>query len=388
MKKTALLTIVSIGCLCNANAQAPNYVAPTGLVSWYPFNNNADDATPSGNHGTVHGATLVSDRFGNANAAYEFLDDTIVIDNTQNFDLDPFSVSGWILTGAPADGSYRGVFSHFSGTDNGPWTGYFLGTHSEAGELFMGDGSSSGLGLHGSTAVNDNVWHLLTATYDGDICKLYLDGVQDLTANYEMTQDPAVAYIGNSHLNEAFDGTIDDIGVWGRALTPCEIQRLYDTLAVNLPGVTVSADSVLTADAAGLDYQWVNCSDGFSEIPGATSQSYTAMSTGSYAVLVDNDGCTTMSECYSVDFVGIDDLENSYLSISPNPTNDVVTIRMKQHHTGYVELMDLLGEEITRIDFDGTETILDLSPYAQGTYLVNVRNANGSLVTVQKVIYR
>src|SRR5208282_5892757 len=43
-----------------------------GLVAYYPFNGNANDASGNGNNGTVYGATLTADRFGNPNAAYSF----------------------------------------------------------------------------------------------------------------------------------------------------------------------------------------------------------------------------------------------------------------------------------------------------------------------------
>jgi len=43
-----------------------------GLVAYYPFNGNANDESGNGNNGTVNGATLTSDRFGNANSAYSF----------------------------------------------------------------------------------------------------------------------------------------------------------------------------------------------------------------------------------------------------------------------------------------------------------------------------
>lgn len=43
-----------------------------GLVACYPFDGNANDASGNGNHGTVHGATLTEDRFGNADSAYTF----------------------------------------------------------------------------------------------------------------------------------------------------------------------------------------------------------------------------------------------------------------------------------------------------------------------------
>ena len=50
-----------------------------GLVAYYPFSGNANDYSGIGNHGTVFGATLATDRFGNLNHAYSFdgIDDYI-----------------------------------------------------------------------------------------------------------------------------------------------------------------------------------------------------------------------------------------------------------------------------------------------------------------------
>lgn len=69
-----------------------------GLVAYYPFNGNANDESGSGKNGTVYGATLTQDRFGNANSAYNF-------NGTDNFIETPpvglqtgdsFTVSLWI----------------------------------------------------------------------------------------------------------------------------------------------------------------------------------------------------------------------------------------------------------------------------------------------------
>ena len=53
----------------------------TGLVAWYPFDGNASDMSGNGNHGTVNGATLSTDRHGQTNKAYQFdgVDDFIII---------------------------------------------------------------------------------------------------------------------------------------------------------------------------------------------------------------------------------------------------------------------------------------------------------------------
>ena len=44
----------------------------TGLVASYPFNGSAQDASGNGHDGTVSGAILTTDRFGNANGAHAF----------------------------------------------------------------------------------------------------------------------------------------------------------------------------------------------------------------------------------------------------------------------------------------------------------------------------
>ncbi len=43
-----------------------------GLIAYYPFNGNANDESGNGYSGTVYGATLTTDRFGNSDSAYSF----------------------------------------------------------------------------------------------------------------------------------------------------------------------------------------------------------------------------------------------------------------------------------------------------------------------------
>jgi hypothetical protein len=47
-------------------------IPTNGLVRYWPFNGNANDESGNGNNGTVNGATLIEDRFGNSNSAYRF----------------------------------------------------------------------------------------------------------------------------------------------------------------------------------------------------------------------------------------------------------------------------------------------------------------------------
>ena len=47
----------------------PSYVPTDGLVAYYPFNGNANDASGNGNNGTVSGAILTANKDGDAEKA-------------------------------------------------------------------------------------------------------------------------------------------------------------------------------------------------------------------------------------------------------------------------------------------------------------------------------
>jgi hypothetical protein len=67
-----------------------------GLVAWYKFDGNTADSSGNGNNGTNNGATLTTDRFGNANRAYSFNGSTQYIDvGTMSFNL-PLTASVWM----------------------------------------------------------------------------------------------------------------------------------------------------------------------------------------------------------------------------------------------------------------------------------------------------
>jgi len=100
-KKLTFLLLFVLFCVSSFFAQIPT----NGLVAWYPFHGNANDSSGNGHNGTVNGATLTTDRFGNANYAYSFNGNgnIITLDNTiGNFGTSDFTISAWI------NGDYSG----------------------------------------------------------------------------------------------------------------------------------------------------------------------------------------------------------------------------------------------------------------------------------------
>ena len=72
-----LISHLSFAQVCS-KSQLPTNLQ-NGLVAFYPFCGNANDESGNGNNGTVNGATLTTDRFGNLNSAYSFSNSTISV---------------------------------------------------------------------------------------------------------------------------------------------------------------------------------------------------------------------------------------------------------------------------------------------------------------------
>lgn len=90
--------------------------------------------------------------------------------------------------------------------------------------------------------------------------------------------------------------------------------------------VSVNNGTLTSAELAGI-YQWVDCDNGNSEIPGATNQSYTVTQNGNYAVVLGTGSCAQISNCFAVASVGINQLEL-------NSTNKEL-----------IQIVDLMGRE-------------------------------------------
>lgn len=95
MLKPIVLQIVG-AFICFASYAQPS---DSGLVTHFPFSGNANDASVSKIHGTVDGAQLTYDRFGNANGAYLFdgENDFIEAGSGDRNITDKATVAAWVL---------------------------------------------------------------------------------------------------------------------------------------------------------------------------------------------------------------------------------------------------------------------------------------------------
>lgn len=98
----------------------------------------------------------------------------------------------------------------------------------------------------GTPVVNADGWHQLVITGTESTVTAYLDGVQtgSGTSNHPLAQENGDIYLGVNNWDAEFSGLMDDVEIYGEALTAGEISRIYteDLLAADLENLTVPAE--------------------------------------------------------------------------------------------------------------------------------------------------
>ena len=218
-------TTVSPSAICSGAALPANL--QTGLVGYWPFCGNANDASGNGNNGLVNGATLTSDRFGNANSAYSFDGVNDYINGfVNNSNLSDLSYSVWVNT----PNTSGGTFIHL-GSDNGSpnCNGVSLGNFSAPSANLVGHYSCIGF-FNSSASFTPNQWSLFTMVNQNNILYFYVNGnlLSQITTTGFNNPDNNF-WFGSTYSNyiAMFSGKLDDIGIWNRALSASEIHQLY-----------------------------------------------------------------------------------------------------------------------------------------------------------------
>jgi hypothetical protein len=209
-----------------------------GLIGYWPFNGNANDESGNGNHGIVDKATLTSDKNNKPNSAYQFYKSgsKIAVPDAKMLNNPFVSISFWLKTQDTLLQSY--IYKSQEGTAKHEEYGIVSNfTRKNTLEFSVKNGSNcipaSGWKRNiKDIVVFDGYWHHITATYDGIFSKLYIDTV--LVSEIQDTFFPIDSCPGGEILfgkgwnNDAnFDGILDDIAIWNRAITFEEVKSMY-----------------------------------------------------------------------------------------------------------------------------------------------------------------
>lgn len=249
MRKFFTMAIIALSI--NAFAQIPS----NGLIGWYPFNGNADDESVNTNDGTVTGATLTTDRFGNTTSAYSFngISNKISVPNIAIQGANDRTISFWINTASTVSPSMI-ISTGSSNFDNGGTFNLRLDNQNRFIGFMGGCFTQGGYDYipSGTTVLNNGSWHFILATYTSGTLKLYVDGVLEHTSSLNLNTVGQSNFIGVSQYQPAnsnwFNGKIDDVGFWNRVLTPSEISAVYNYTPCSDTTV-VSTQTIYVSDA-------------------------------------------------------------------------------------------------------------------------------------------
>jgi hypothetical protein len=150
-------------------------------------------------------------------------------------------------------------------------------------------------------------------------------------------------------------------------------------LTVNSVDTSLSvSDPVITANASGATYQWLDCNNALAPITGETSQSYTATANGNYAVAITQGACTDTSSCVQILSIGIGSIQWEGIFIYPNPATNKITIESPQ--LAVIEITNIQGQLIKTLAANSHKTSIDISAYSSGVYFVKVKTEKGIMV--------
>lgn len=199
------------------------------LVAYYPFNGNANDESENGNHGTVSGATLTSDRLGNPDSAYSFDGNdiiTIAHDDILNCSNE-LSISVWVKPNSLQSAMILGKSNYTTNTN------YLLRTKSTGYIAFeYKDFANSN-----SLPLTAGIWNHIAVVSQTDDSKLvYINGV---LATHTSASSPYglvtnVLTIGARPGAEFFNGSIDDLRMYKSALIESDVLNLYNNNTLNI----------------------------------------------------------------------------------------------------------------------------------------------------------
>jgi hypothetical protein len=451
MKNLLLTALATLGLTAATMAQnVPSYVPTNGLVSWWPFNGNANDESGNGNNGTVNGGNLANDRFGSSSSALEFTSGPqIMCTNNQFLAPASFSIFLWFNTLSSQVTGTDGLGRIF-GFDDGQCQHIFsqdryLDMTSTGQIRFHVNHSSGNYFIYSLPGKNDGNWHSVACTFNSNGMNLYIDGILEATDS----NDQIASYNGywragglNNTVNPSLIGFIDDIGIWNRGLTQQEISDLNNALnCASNTTITPQTNSLITGSTViftattsdpnpsyvwqsdlGQGFQTLNNFGSYSGVNTTTlnianaqlanhtqpirviTTSGNCIDTSNVAVINILDTCITNVTVYdtllttvtdtlviNATITGLTPPNNlNTIKVFPNPANDHITIDYGNFASlnGYqLKIENSLGQQVFQTNVTQQSDYLSLTNWGgNGLYFIHIIDPQGNTIDIRKIV--
>lgn len=236
MSKLITAIIIFFFLACGREWRAPTEPPPAGLVAYYPFNSNANDASGNGYHGTLVSASANGSLIIGNNTSDRLVIPSVVLHGRLDFTI-LARVKITSVHMESADWSWNTLISGATASNN---NSFYFG--------YKGDQKRWGFGHRDYTyyypkddKVWENDWHHVATRRQGSFARLFIDGEavgNNLAVNNAaLAIDPSGLVIGQEQdsvggsfdIRQSFWGEIDDLLFYDRALTAEEIKNIAET---------------------------------------------------------------------------------------------------------------------------------------------------------------
>lgn len=241
--KYQLSVFITLAILVTFSATVTMADIMDGLVGYWPLDEGtgqvAHDASGNGHDGTLdNGLTWTADaRMGTGALLFDGVDDRVSIDSFDVVGGDGITISCWFKASnldTPGNDP-RMVSKAIGGNNEDHW--FMLSSSREGGIKILRfrlrtDGVTAEKKAHPDGTIELDVWIHAAVIWDGSTMLIYKNGVQvgSMPKAGNLDVDPSVNMaIGNQPdgaENRPFDGIIDDVAIWNRALTVAEIAEV------------------------------------------------------------------------------------------------------------------------------------------------------------------
>jgi len=232
---TSLLIIATLNTV-NADINKTN--CPSGMVSYWTFDNSSnlgkDDF--NGNNGAVNGAVWNSSGQVNGSIQFDGINDYIIVPNAANIN---FATNITILAWIKSDDNREApsIINKYPRSTY-PYNGWEVYLYSGKAVIGGRSGSGSYEGTGSNTSVNDSKWHFITAEQSGRYWMIYVDGILEKTydtgyLNADLTNDKYLIMgmwqkdPGSPTLEYFYRGLVDEVAIFNRTLNSSEILQIY-----------------------------------------------------------------------------------------------------------------------------------------------------------------
>jgi hypothetical protein len=241
-----------------------------GLMAFYTLNGNTKDITGMNGDAVNHGATSSVGKTGVPDSSFSFdgIGDYVEASEMPGFESGAISVSLWLY--ATDLSPQNRVRSDLVSKDDvqRQWTMQL----EQSGQIRTAVFTTGGTFVFNSTmSVSTGTWNHIAYTWDGSLIRVYVNGVLggSLATTGSMVAGNAPVRIGGSDVFDQYvEGSIDDVMIFNRALSPASVQQLYDDQFEPMPEITEQPSSrsgyagqsttfnVLATGTGTVSYQW------------------------------------------------------------------------------------------------------------------------------------